>query len=664
MACPKVGYGFSCLQETLFTNDFKCKLSAGALQSNKENVMKILMIIAALLCSFSANAENSIKEDLKKAQRSPLFQQKFSSAQISAKGLSNIRLHNGVELQFKKYTDLTRLDQNEKFKPLMNIATVNQYLHSRPTYTENILQLEDRLIVERSMKVSMKKGVCQQRNLPISVSELCFVSSNGQVPAETKEYLKNLRVKLKNAKPGTQVKNGMTVRQLKKMNDEQLLDALLNSDDREISLVSVLPTEVYKTQTRTNLWNSKQRLKSSNFNDIQSTAVLTNSQFSTLPTSTNQIKPKNQVFPKKYFLTGFTLGREITDTFEIELASSTWLTDRYYVRFEYEFSAGFGLRFPFSVSVESQASNNFEQTQVFEGKVMKNAPLTITKTDPRKTTQVPSRRGTAPGVTTTQSAELNNRNVRDHRQTAVDPAQVVAGENTTTTSGKPVTHADIKISVAPVNVGSNGSPAYPAVNLPQNKYFDGKEFVLKFHAGCSFKASIPGKDINESCPSIDIDKSRDINPVIGDERARLATLWLNGNVTGLAIEVWAGRASLDFGIESNLTNGRIRFNANGYNNTLIANHSRHSFLFEDKNTQQFKVVNNSKNNAAFYLDSPSYGFDFELRPVARARFSLDLGIKTLNKTLGPYSLDALSLSIGGFSMKRHEGTVNSHIYSL
>jgi len=67
---------------------------------------------------------------------------------------------------------------------------------------------------------------------------------------------------------------------------------------------------------------------------------------------------------------------------------------------------------------------------------------------------------------------------------------------------------------------------------------------------------------------------------------------------------------------------------------------------------------------AFNLDSPSYGFDFELRPVVRAKFNLDLGIKKLKKTLGPYSLDALSLTVGGFSMGHHEGTVRSHIYIL
>lgn len=241
----------------------------------------------------------------------------------------------------------------------------------------------------------------------------------------------------------------------------------------------------------------------------------------------------------------------------------------------------------------------------------------------------------------------------------------MAGENSSATDASPVTHAEITISVAPVNVQTDGSPAYPAVDLPENMYFDGKEFVLEFKAGCKFTASIPGDDINVSCPAdVDFNKSRDIDPVIGTERAELATLWLDGAITGLSIQAWAGKASLDFGIASNLTNGRIRLNSNGFNNTLIENGSRHGFLFQDKNAQSFRVANEHNNSAAFSLDQPSYGFDLELLPVARARFKLDLGIKTLDRTLGPYSLDALSLTVGGFTMGRHEGTVSSHNYGL
>ncbi len=135
----------------------------------KEKAIKFLILILAMSCPLLNAAENSTRDKLRNAERSPLFQQKYSSSQIAAKGLDQIKLHNGVELQFKKYIGLTRLDENEKFKPLLNTSTVNQYLSAKPTYTENILQFQDRLIVERSMKVSLKYGVCKRWDLAVGL---------------------------------------------------------------------------------------------------------------------------------------------------------------------------------------------------------------------------------------------------------------------------------------------------------------------------------------------------------------------------------------------------------------------------------------------------------------------------------------------------------------
>lgn len=132
--------------------------------------------------------------------------------------------------------------------------------------------------------------------------------------------------------------------------------------------------------------------------------------------------------------------------------------------------------------------------------------------------------------------------------------------------------------------------------------------------------------------------------MIGDDKTRLDTLWVNGTASGLSVNTWAGKASLDFGIESNLSNGRIHLNAYGFNNTFINGRDSLPLVFQDESTQTFDLVNRSKLNAAFGLNSPRYGFDVELLPVIRARFEFDLGIRKLKKTMGLYSLDALSLS--------------------
>lgn len=110
----------------------------------------LMTLVMTTMFPVVSRAQDSIRDDLQDAERSPLFQKKIPSDQISASGLDRVQLHSGVELEFKRYTSLTRLDQSEDFKPLMTAAIVNGYLRSAPGYTENVLQLQDRLIVSAS----------------------------------------------------------------------------------------------------------------------------------------------------------------------------------------------------------------------------------------------------------------------------------------------------------------------------------------------------------------------------------------------------------------------------------------------------------------------------------------------------------------------------------
>src|SRR5690606_444189 len=334
----------------------------------------LMAIVMAMTFPLAGHAQVSTRNDVQDAERSPLFQRKFATDRISASGLDRVHLDNGVVLELKKYVDLTRLDRSGNFKSLMTAAVVDEYLRSTPGYVENVLQLQDRLIIERTMKVALKEGVCRRGNLPASVNELCFAPGSGPLPDETRKYLVGLRAKLDAASPGAEVRNGMTARQLAGMNDGELLEALLNSDDREIRLVSVLPTEVYRSQARADLWDTNRRLGASDFSAAKNAPVATGSRSSRMPVIGNGTGNGTRVFATKYFLTGFTLGREIGDVFEMQIARATPFTDRYFVRFEYEFSVGLGLRFPFSVSVVAQAGNARVRPAVPQGGSPRNAP--------------------------------------------------------------------------------------------------------------------------------------------------------------------------------------------------------------------------------------------------------------------------------------------------
>lgn len=651
------------------------------------NLKKILLSVGGLALVGTAFGGNAAADDIKNkihaAEQSPLFKQKFASSEITARNLDRVVMQNGAELNFKKYTALTRLDTNEKFLPLMNPQTVSRYLRSKPRYSENIIEMEDRLIVERTLDVEIKEGTCAENGLPAAVDELCFKAKAGNIPNETKEYLVNIRKKLRVARPEVVIKQGQTAQQMLAMGDQRLLEFLLNSDNRKVRLVSVLPTRVYNKQTSLNLWSTNTKLKVSKFERPKARVLPLYTAIPKTPQSTN--RPRNQVFPTKYFLTGYTIGREIQDEFEIEFARETLFTDRYFVRFSYNFSVGFGLRFPFSVSVTSEATDgrpgglqvagsnfgniagqsagNTRSTQPRGTNRRANTGRQQSSSAPRRAnTIVPSRRGTDPNATNigTSNSSGSTRGVASQQRPTLG-GQVVCGGNNCGSRERGVKSAKITMSVTPIDVNSNGFPAYGAVGLPQSKYFGGKEFVLEFSAGCEFEASLPGPaDININCPTVSKDYSRQIKPVIGSAKAKLGALWIDGTALGLAVDVWAGKASIDFGIQANLTDGRIGMTAKGFNGTTIRGTQNSTLKFNSPAPISFDVKNTS-GTTAFQLTDPSYGFDLEILPVARIKLNLDLGVYELKKTLGPYGIDALSLSLG-FTLPRHEGTVNSHVY--
>ncbi|HEY8378825.1 MAG TPA: hypothetical protein VIK91_20175, partial [Nannocystis sp.] len=292
----------------------------------------------------------------------------------------------------------------------------------------------------------------------------------------------------------------------------------------------------------------------------------------------------SHTFARNYFLTGFTYGREIEDTWEYQIAPATWLTDRYFIRVNYHIGLGFGLRAPFAVDVTSRSTGADART--------------------------------------------------------------------------------IELAVEPINVDTAGRPAYQAVGLPASKTFDGKEFVLEFTAGCSLYVSIPGPNIDKRCPSIDLDYSRDINPVLGSDRSTIGDWWLDGNLTGLAVNAGIASASLDVGIGAEVTNGRIGLRASGLNGASLSGVGNGTLSFTNRNPRTFTLTRPAgKANAGLRLDQPTYGFSIVVSPKLRAKVKLDVAILQKTWILGPWTLGFLSIS-QNFELGHHAGTVSKHDYEV
>lgn len=287
--------------------------------------------------------------------------------------------------------------------------------------------------------------------------------------------------------------------------------------------------------------------------------------------------------PRNYFLTGFTIGERVADSWEYEIAEASSWHDRWYVRFEYHFSYGFGVRAPFAVDVQHEAIDSG------------------------------SRR--------------------------------------------------VAVSVEPVNVAKDGSPAYQAVGLDAGKTFDGNEFVLELTAGCRLYASIPGPNLEQKCPDISFNENRDVPPVIGSERSTVKEWWLPGKTTGLWFDAGFARGSIDTGIGLDVTNGTFSVSVEPTPGASISGIDGNALAFSSRSPTTFTLTRDSGFQGGFTLSNPRSTFALSLRPAIRASVGIDVSVYENDWMLGPWSIP-VSVEVLTVPLPHHSGTVGSHEYSL
>lgn len=336
------------------------------------SIVPVLAIGIALCSPAIAQAKGESPAELvKSAKTSPTFRKTVQRKQLAAAGLKKIEVSKGVTMDFQRYVTATALDRRAELRPLFDAKIQAQFLGGAPDYDESIHVLDDRLVVERRLTVPLAPGACHKPSLPAAVADLCFErDAGGRLLPSTARALASIRTKLARA-PGRRIVVGrVTAAKAKRMTDAQLLDLLLNSHDRTIHHVSIVPRQpvhpgskgVHLREFKTDLGN----------------AVVDPGLEAAPPT----VKPSKghqhvlampETFDTKYFLTGFTWGKEVDDSWEYTFANSTWLTDRYYVRVDYHLGLGLGLRAPFSVDVNTAGSSTGRQVN------MKVAPVNVDK---------------------------------------------------------------------------------------------------------------------------------------------------------------------------------------------------------------------------------------------------------------------------------------------
>ena len=293
------------------------------------------------------------------AKGSPLFRRELKRDQLQAAGLGQISLSPGVQLDLKGFVQATALDVRPEIVPLLDPKLPAGLLLAAPSYSEAILELEDRLVVDRKLTVTLAPGACNRADKPAAVADLCFLKNPANKPnkAVTAD-LAAIRAKLAKAAPDTIVRGSVTAGQALALTDDLLLDLLLNTGARTIHQISVVPKLSVK-QGAVDVAGLR------GFGSKLDAAVLDPGLVLQLPAGPgpkvglgDALAGAQKTFPREYFLTGFTYGREIEDSWEYTFADSTWLTDRYFVRVDYHLGLGFGVRAPFAVDVKATATGS------------------------------------------------------------------------------------------------------------------------------------------------------------------------------------------------------------------------------------------------------------------------------------------------------------------
>lgn len=593
---------------------------------------KLILLVPALILLLvnPARAEKSVDEVLQEAERSSLLRAKFPAAEVQRRGLGTIQLDRGVRLNLAAYLNATSLKANSRYQPLFRPEVATAYLRTPARDSETVIQMKDRVLVDRRITFKLKPGICRQANLPAHIADQCFLPKAGRITPETRAVLEGIRAKLRAAPARQEVIEGVTAGFAAHMQDEQLLDLLLNHGERDIRLLSHIPTRLADPK------QLAQRAKDWGLRDIQLSAEMPI--YSIVPQGTDSspsrpyegrelpavVKrplpgpaPDPALSEPRHFLTGFTLGREISDKYEYTFANGSWWHDRYYLRLSYHVGAGIGLRMPFQVRAETRdAATTLPPRIAGDNRLSQRAGMGI-----------PNR-----------------------------PAPALAPSNVSANRKR-----EISVEISPEDL----KDAWAAVGLDQGKYFQGREFVLEFDAGCGLKAVIPGPDIKLKCPTPSVHESQDILPAIGQDNRQLGPVWVvDGQVWGLGVNAGIGGAYLDLGVAANLSNGRFTMQISPFPGSQIEGLSGPNLVFSSGNPQRFTLLTQTGNTpSGFVLENPRYQVTAAISPAARGRVNIDLGIYEFNKTVGPFILDMVSLE-QEFELGRHDGTVVKHRFPL
>ena len=329
-----------------------------------------------LVITTSGNANGSLVATYPKVNTSQLFawlrpKEKRGSIITRPVGVQwrpalksgTVKLADGVTFPATDYLSKTSFKNHALMKNVFDPNFQIRYLATPPQYTEEVYESDDRLVVTRTLIIDPKNscdpglgsaGLSLCFKAPTAPGQITWAKMSRQFDPEMLLRLAEVRQKIKiRLEANVADPEAIRVKPYLNMSNEQLMDQLMNRESRvkKITTQSIVPYKTYefKKVPPMNLLNHSLPLPTVNqFNFRPFMLALKQPVETAAPSSRSPAG--TTVHNEMKFLSGFTYGAAFGNYYEVEFAGESWWHDRYYASFEYQISAGFGLRWPFIVT--------------------------------------------------------------------------------------------------------------------------------------------------------------------------------------------------------------------------------------------------------------------------------------------------------------------------
>jgi len=647
----------------------------------------ITFLVITLFFIGSAQArkiESKSEKMVRSARASGLFKSEFRPSEIQSRGLTKVKLQNGINLDLKKYLDSSRLKNDDNLRPLFTANIQQRFLVKEPKYSEKIIQLSDRLVINRKLVIKLKPGVSKQGNLPRAINSFYFHRKKGKIPPDVAIGLKEMRKKLKNAPPKRIVMGNITAAQARRMSDADLLGLALSDNERVIQHVSILPLQGFKRKPGIKLKNPKNR----GLSNFKSKLTKNNTSITLdrkLPVMTIQLQEL-----ESRLMSPLQIWESLSEMGKWEFAMC-WEEIVRFAQGKGERGDEWGDEWDAMLGRGALSSDqNFDYRTWEEARELL---LRIKRTGQTACTDRMLERLEEERVGRRKAMESKKRSFPKkkfttgflyERSISNSYSYTFAGETWFTDRYYIEVYYDIGYNFGfrfPYSVEVDASPMrVKGSGIPKKRYrrfkvkvkplnLEGDEFTAWVWAEAGFKASIPGPNYSKKFGGR-VGSGKSFKPLLGkaSKDSISKTVWLKGRETEpkIGFDAWVGGVYLDIGVTAKMKEGEIGYNIKPDSNSRFTGPTqseREVWRSNTKNYPFFIEPRNINEHVGFKIDKPRYKFGIKLMPSLRINLNIDLGIWGTNRNIGPLHLDSLSVDTQ-WLLEKYKGTTASHEYKM